>query len=111
MKTRSQGGSSHSPRWLLDRSDPWWESWIPCVVSSRPVGLEFAPHFVTERLAPHGFLSSRPTGWTGSQAPSWTRRGDRERMLDDSQTPRRFRREAKPARDGLREWPLLDAKT
>jgi hypothetical protein len=29
----------------------------------------------------------------------------------DGKTPRRLRREAKPARDGLREWTLREAKT
>ena len=32
-------------------------------------------------------------------------------MSDDSKTPGRFRREAKPARDGLREWTFFDAET
>src|SRR5262245_14454638 len=66
MKTRCQGDSSHPPRGVMDRSESWCVRLIPCVVTSRPFGVELAPHFVTERLTPHGFLSSRPTGWTGS---------------------------------------------
>ncbi len=36
-----------------------------CVVASRPFGVGIAPACVAERLAPHGFLGSRPTGQHG----------------------------------------------
>jgi hypothetical protein len=110
MKTRCQAEfSRRGGGWIGRNCSAWRES--RCVVISRPFGVGLAPHFVTERPAPHGFLGSRPTGSTGSQAPSWTRRGARERMLDERETSRRFRREAKPARDGLGERTFFNAET
>src|SRR5262249_18167348 len=64
MKTGCQGGTRWANGLGFESSGRKAGRESPCIVASRPFGVVLAPGFVSARLAPHGFLGSRPTGET-----------------------------------------------